>query len=280
MVESDQTQDKNHLFRNYGSILGTEISPLSIFTARYFNKNYGKALKAIPERNKILEIGPGNASFTQYLLYKGYRDITVCEMAADNAKSLDYALGNRIKVVHSEAISYLEDTSDTFDLIYAGQVIEHFIYDDFIRFLAVCYTSLEAGGYLIFETINCANIIHGLYLRYCDYTHRMGFTPRSLMHFLMATGDFSRIDPVEVRPPGLLDCLYSAFHKLRGHYIVSEIKKPETTTRSNSSRGLISILSKTFIIRFSRWLSLCLLKYYEFEKLNIYTPFFAIIAQK
>jgi hypothetical protein len=85
-IDIEQAKDEEHLLKRYGSILGTRISPISIFAVRYFEKNYGKILKSVPKSSKVLEVGAGSASFTQYLLYKGYGNITVCEMADDNAQ--------------------------------------------------------------------------------------------------------------------------------------------------------------------------------------------------
>ena len=291
-VDVEQAKDKEYLFKRYGSILGTRVLPISVFGIRYFEKNYGKILRPIPENSRILEIGPGNASFTQYLLYKGYRNITVCEMADDNARSLDYFFGDRIRVVRRDAIDYLESSSDGFDFIYAAQLIEHFAYDDFVKFLQHCYVCLNEGGYIVFETINCANITHGLYLRYCDYTHRIGFTPRSLKHFLMAVGDFSELKLIEIHPQGFLDCLKLTLHyrRTKGISTVLEIKQSADLTDSYRSsdpssvhrglRRLMLILLRELSIRFSRWLSFFFLRPYEFEKIKVYTPFFAIVARK
>jgi len=299
VVDVEQARDKENLFRtsqrqallkSYGSILGTQISPISILAVRYFEKNYGEVLKAIPKNSRILEIGPGSASFTQYLLHKGYGNITVCERADDNTKSLSRFFGDRIRVIHKDVIDYLGYSSDRFDLIYATQLIEHFAYDDFIKFLEYCYASLNEGGCMVFETTNCANITYGLYLRYCDYTHRMGFTPRSLKHFLVAVGDFSSLELMEIYPPGLLDCLYCIYRRIKGDPAIPEIEQSANVTSSYSSsnsfgvyRGLrrfIAILSRSLSIRLSRWLSFIFLRPYEFEKIKVYTPFFAIVAKK
>ena len=277
-MDVKQTKHKEHLFKRYGGILDISISPISVLAVRYFEKNYGKILRSVPKNSRILEIGPGSASFAQYLLYKGYENITVCEIADDNAESLKRFFEDRVKVVHKDVIDYLKTSSDTFDVIFAAQLIEHFTYDDFIRFLEHCYASLNSGGHIIFETINCANITHGLYLRYCDYTHRMGFTPRSLKHFLMAVGDFSDLKLMEIHPPGFLDFLYCIRRRLRGKSTVSLTADSSRTHRE--SRKVMAILLKSLNIRFSRWLSFLFLKPYEFEKIKVYTPFFAVIARK
>lgn len=290
VVDVEQASDKEYLFKRYGSILGTGISPISALGIRYFEKNYGKALKLTPKNSRILEIGPGSASFTQYLLYKGYRDITVCEIADDNAQALSDSLGGRVNVIHRDVIDYLGSSSDRFDLIHAAQLIEHFAYDDFIRFLEHCYTSLNEGGYIILETINCANITHGSYLRYCDYTHRMGFTPRSLKHFLIAVGDFSHLELMEIHPPGFLDCLYYIYRRIKGNPTVPDILQSDnqnddfcSSSSPTVNRGLGNLMAsllKSLNIRLSRWLSFFFLRPYEFEKIKIYTPFFVVVARK
>jgi 2-polyprenyl-3-methyl-5-hydroxy-6-metoxy-1,4-benzoquinol methylase len=274
---------KDHLFRKYGTILGTTISPISIFALRYYEKNYGKTLRSIPKNSKILEIGPGSASFTQYLLHKDYEDITVCEIADDNAQALRQFFGDRIRVIHKDAIDYLGSTPDRFDLIFAAQVIEHFTHDDLIIFLQNCYASLNDGGYMILETINCANVIYGLYLRYCDYSHRMGFTPRSLKQFLNITGSFSSLEFIEIQPTGFLDCLHYIYHRIKRNKMAM---KNQAGIRSNppviqrNPRRLLALILRAPAIRLSRWLSALFMGYYEFDRIRAYTPFFAIAARK
>jgi SAM-dependent methyltransferase len=254
--------------------LDTRISPISILGIRYFEKNYGKILRAIPENSGVLEIGPGGASFAQYLLHRGYKNITVCEVAGEKARALSRFFGDSVKVIHRDAIDYLGDCSDRFDFIYAAQVVEHFHRDDVVRFLSRCYSSLNNGGYMIFETINCANVIYGQYLRYCDHTHRMGFTPRSLRQFLLSTGDFSRLRLIEIYPPGILDLLYC----LRRRATVST--DSGSAIAQGRWRKAMALPFRSFNVRLSRWLSYLFLRHYEFERLKIYTPFFAVIARK
>ncbi len=274
---------KDHLFRKYGTILGTTISPVSIFALRYYEKNYGKTLRSIPKNSKTLEIGPGSASFTQYLLHKGYENITVCEIADDNAWALGQFFGDAVEVVHKDVIDYLESTPDRFDFIFAAQVIEHFAYDDLVRFLQNCHESLNDGGHIILETINCANVIYGPYLRYCDYSHRMGFTPRSLKQFLSLAGSFSSLELIEIQPTGFLDCLHYIYHRIKRNSMVT---RNQIDTRSNfpaaqrGPRRLFTLLLRTPGIRLSVWLSALFMGHYEFEKIRIYTPFFAIAARK
>ena len=290
MVDVKQAEGKKHLLKRYGGILDTRISPISILAVRYFEKNYGKVLKLIPEDSRILEIGPGGANFTQYLLYKGYRDVTVCEAADDNAQSFSSFFRDRVRVIQKDIIDYLENSSDRFGFIYAAQLIEHFTYDDFVKFLEYCCESLNKGGYIVLETINCANITHGLYLRYCDYTHRMGFTPRSLKHFLMAVGNFTDLELMEIHPPGFLDCLYYICHRIKGNSAIPEVRQMADLTGSYYSpyspgvrrglRRLMAILLRNPGVRLSRWLSFFFLGSYEFEEIKVYTPFFAIVARK
>jgi len=254
--------------------LDTRISPISALGIRYFEKNYGRILRAIPEDSSVLEIGPGGASFTQYLLHKGYNNITVCEVAEEKARAIDRFFGGDVKVIHRDVIDYLKDCPDRFDFIYAAQVIEHFDRDDVARFLSLCYASLNDGGYIIFETINCANVIYGLYLRYCDHTHQMGFTPASLKQFLLSTGEFSHIKLIEIYPSGILDLLYCLRRR------TASLADSKSTTAQGRWRKAMAIPFRSFSIRLSSRLSSLFLRHYEFERLKIYTPFFAIVARK
>ena len=254
--------------------MDTQISPISALGIRYFERNYGRILRAIPEDSSVLEIGPGGASFTQYLLHKGYRNITVCEVAEDKARSLSRFFGDSVRVIYRNVIDYLGNCPDRFDFIYAAQVIEHFDSDDVARFLSRCYTSLNDGGYMIFETINCANVIYGLYLRYCDHTHQMGFTPASLKQFLLSTGEFSHLKLIEIYPSGILDLLYCLRRRTTGSVDF------DSAIAQRRWRKAMAIPFRSFSVRLSRRLSSLFLRHYEFERLKIYTPFFAIVARK
>jgi 2-polyprenyl-3-methyl-5-hydroxy-6-metoxy-1,4-benzoquinol methylase len=273
---------EGRLLKKYAEILGTRISPISALGVRYFEKNYGKILNEVPESAGILEVGPGSAAFTQYLLYKGYKDITLCELADDNIGALRRFFGNRINFIHKEVNDYLETAVDRFDLIYAAQVIEHFSYENFIQFLGNCCKALNDNGCVIFETINCANITHGLYLRYCDFTHRMGFTPRSLKQFFMSVGEFSELRLIEIQPLGFLDFAHSFFHRIRGDFIFADYERKTDNSYKvyKGLKRLISILLKNLNIRFSGWVSFLILRPYGFDNIRIYTPFFAIMARK
>ena len=215
------------------------------------------------------------------MLRKGYKNITVCEIAKDKAGSLSRFFGDRVKVIHKDAIDYLENYPDKFDFIHAAQVIEHFTRDDVARFLYLCYKSLSEGGYMIFETINCANVIYGSYLRYCDYTHQIGFTPRSLKHLLLSIGDFSDLSLIEIYPSNSLDLLRYIFRRT---FDRSTILKTGSVSESHSTHGRLrkamAIPFRSFNVRLSKWFSSFFLKHYEFDGIKVYTPFFAIIAKK
>ena len=281
--EEDQNQKQSPL-EKYGKILGADFSPISPSGVRYFEKNYGNLLSKLAKDARILEIGPGaGAAFAQYLLKKGFANITLCEMVSDSARILSDAFGDRLTVIKSDGTEYLRQSSAKLDCIFSAQVIEHFSYDGFTEFLKLSYASLKHGGYIVFETINTANMIYGTYLRYCDYTHRMGFTPRSLRQFFLATGDFSFIDLMEIHPLGLFDFVRCAFEKTK-----SVAPLPETSYASSDSRSTgmekmrkaASSLRRASAVGFSKWLTRFFLKPYEFDGIKVHTPFFAIVGRK
>jgi hypothetical protein len=91
-------------------------------------------------------------------------------------------------VVHEEGAKHLSANPKEYDVIVAQELIEHFAYDELVSLLIVMRHALRPSGLVVLETLNCANIVYGTYLLYCDHTHRMGFTPRSLAEFLPAVG--------------------------------------------------------------------------------------------
>ncbi|MBD3181366.1 methyltransferase domain-containing protein [Candidatus Poribacteria bacterium] len=271
-----------NLLKTYGDITGVNIFPITALGIRYYDKNYGRILGLIPEDSRILEVGPGGASFTQYLLFKGFKNITVCEISDSSVEALKGFFKSHVRVVHWDAVEYVKQAKARFDFIYAGQFIEHLSRDRFLEFLKICCNVLSPGGHLVLETINCANITYGLYLMYCDYTHMMGFTPRSLSQFVMAVGDFSDISLLNIYPLRLKDAIQSIKYRRR---ISSELStKINTQSPSQISTGrffkLLKIPGKSIKIRISTLLSRVMLGNHEFDGIKIFTPFFALVARK
>ena len=100
--------------------------------------------------------------------------------------------------------------AESFDLITALDLIEHFHEPEVLRFLDACHAALKPGGRLILQTPN-AESPWGSTMRYGDFTHEVGFTPNALTR-LMQLVDF---DAVVARELGPVPWSYSAASTIR-----------------------------------------------------------------
>jgi len=274
---------------SYGKSEGYEVTPLNRFRLRYFRKNYEGIIRGLPRNGRLLEIGPGGGTFTEYLLECGFRNITLCEYSRLISGELAEHFRDRqeIKVISGDALLHLEDNPDTYDAIISQQVIEHFTYEDFVRLLSGINRSLKKGGVVILETNNSANIVYGMYLRYCDHTHRLGFTPRSLENFLETENlEVERTFPIHMT--GLGDLALSVLDGLFSRGKGGELKtfnKAITSTSLTARAGLgLAFALRSIGILFSRFISFVLIYPYDLSlgavKNPIFTPTFGIVARK
>lgn len=139
---------------------------------------------------KILDVGCGGGHFLSYLVRKGYSNMEGVDIAPGLVKFVKEEIWQN---VHNEdALEFLKHKENTYDLIAANDIIEHFNKNDIIKFLFMCNFSLKKGGKLIIKTPNMANLFAARN-RYVDFTHQVGFTEYSLFEVCSAA-DFSQID--------------------------------------------------------------------------------------
>jgi 2-polyprenyl-3-methyl-5-hydroxy-6-metoxy-1,4-benzoquinol methylase len=147
--------------------------------------NYHQLLPANRDA-RVLDIGCGTGHFLFWLRELGYLNVLgvdVSEVAVEHCRAHG--------VEHVELIgnlgSFLESHPAQFDVVTMNDVIEHIPHGDMMNVLASVRESLAPGGRLIVKTLNMANP-GGLYLRYADFTHLVGFTETSLRQVLLAVG--------------------------------------------------------------------------------------------
>lgn len=149
----------------------------------------------------ILDVGCGPGHFLSWLREWGFTGARGVDLS-DNAVRFCMQHGLAAERV-LDVREYLEARPQTFDLVTMNDVIEHFMYEEVVDILRLCRGSLRPGGHLLVKTINMANW-GGLYLRYADFTHRVGFTETSLRQVLLAAGFQSvRVEPYRVPSGGI-----------------------------------------------------------------------------
>lgn len=152
----------------------------------------------------ILEIGCGDGRFLYFLKTRGYTNIQGVDISPQQVELAKQVIEN---VIEADAIKYLSNHPDSFDLIVGLDIIEHFKKDEVLLFLQACYKALQSGGRLILQTPN-AESPWGIKVRYADFTHELIFDPCCLKK-LLELGGFARIElrPAEPVVHGILSLI-------------------------------------------------------------------------
>ena len=106
------------------------------------------------EKNaEILDIGCADGGFSEKLIGLGYPNCYGLEITED---AIIESSKKGVRVVRGSFLDKFPFQEARFDIIFAGEVIEHTIDDDF--FLAECHRCLKRGGYLILTTPNLVSL--------------------------------------------------------------------------------------------------------------------------
>ena len=139
----------------------------------------------------ICEIGPGECEFAEFLRdQQGYQAVRVVDMSpevVDRATAIGL-----VADLTDDTSAWLGKHLATFDVIVLFHVIEHVPKFATIAFLAAVSRALRPGGVALLETPNMGDPLNGLYFRYDDFTHEVGFTEGSLRYVFKQAG-FSEV---------------------------------------------------------------------------------------
>lgn len=202
---SDQTSlvYESYAQTGFGGYDNAVASPESF--AQYV-VNYSSHLPA-SRTAAILDVGCGAGHFLAWLRERGYSEARGVDLSASSVAHCRRH-GLTAEVV-ADTGQYLAAHPQTFDLIAMNDVIEHFLYEEVVGILSHACAALKPGGSLLVKTINMANA-GGLYLRYADFTHRVGFTETSLRQVLVAAGFGTvTVEPYRIPRGGVKRALWS-----------------------------------------------------------------------
>lgn len=151
----------------------------------WFEDNYAPLLPA-DKNATILDIGCGMGEFLLFLKQRGYQNIEGVDISAHLIEYCRQLVGcTATQIV--ELRSFLDARPGTYDLIYLGDVIEHFPKTELLPNLAAIRDALRPGGSLLQRTNNAAGLA-GSYMRYTSLTHEFCFNDRAMRKVLETAG--------------------------------------------------------------------------------------------
>ncbi len=117
-----------------------------------FTKTWKFIVSKFVGNERILDIGCSNGVFSAYLVKKGFKcyGLELDDRAIDKSKKLG------ILIKKGDFLEKLPFISEMFDMIFAGEVIEHTIDDD--GFLKEVCRVLKPGGLLVLTTPNLLSL--------------------------------------------------------------------------------------------------------------------------
>lgn len=141
------------------------------------------------DRSNILDIGCGRGEMLSLL-----KDNGIIAKGIDLFKDyVEFCRNEGLNVMVGDGIEYIENSTEKYGGIFAGQVVEHISVGQILRFCKASYEHLEDGACLIIETPNpmCLSVFTNSF--YIDPSHIKPVHPLTLKYYLEKAG-FNQIE--------------------------------------------------------------------------------------
>ena len=146
---------------------------------QYAIKNYLPHLENKEKSSaKILEIGCNKGYLLKVFLDSGFEQLFGIDLSQDDIAKAKF-LNPKAKFECVDAFAYLDNESNTFDVVILKAVLEHIPKDEVMPLLKKINASLNIGGIIIVDVPNM-DWLFASHERYMDFTHEVGFTKESL----------------------------------------------------------------------------------------------------
>jgi len=142
--------------------------------------------------SKILEVGCGWGRLMLMLQDLGYKNITGIDI---DPSQLKMAEREKLNVFLADAHEFLEKNNETYDVIYALDILEHIAKNEQLPLLKLMNEHLSEDGFIVIRVPNGLAPLLG-YFRYSDFTHTVSYTDISLRFLFHNSGfHFSAVRP-------------------------------------------------------------------------------------
>ncbi|MFQ5964080.1 MAG: methyltransferase domain-containing protein [Candidatus Scalinduaceae bacterium] len=184
---------------------------------------YGRFLPQDKSAN-ILDTGCGSGGFLYYLRSLGCVNSTGIDVSIEQIEAAKKLGINGVEC--ADIISFLEDKMNSYDLIFARDVLEHLTKDEILKVLETINNALKVDGLLVIQAPNGESLFSGR-IRYGDLTHELAFTQDSLNQALKTVGfAYAGFYPTGPVPHGLKSTvrffLWKMIEKLLRFYMLVE----------------------------------------------------------
>ncbi len=145
-------------------------------------------VELFPQQGRVLDLGCGRGEVLELLQERGNEAVGV---ETDN-ELVRICQAKGLNVVEQDAVSYLGTTTEDWDGIFVGHLIEHLPMNLAYDLMAGCWAALRRGGRVILLTPN-PNWLPGIGEFWSDPTH-VRFYPISAMGNMLLSAGFVIID--------------------------------------------------------------------------------------
>ncbi len=137
-----------------------------------------KSFLPVSKSSVFLDLGCGNGDFLLYLKNNGFENITGVEYSGE-MKEISEKSVKGIRVVYSDATTFLKETPQTFDFIICAHLLEHFEKTKVLETFKLVKEKLNPGGQFVVMTPNFASPF-GIPIAFGDFTHITHFSGPSM----------------------------------------------------------------------------------------------------
>lgn len=137
---------------------------------------------------RILELGCGMGRLMLNLKQAGFNNIKGIDI---DDSMLEAAKEEGLNVEKNDAVQFLRENTELFDVIYCFDVIEHIKKEEQIELFKLLNSHLKPEGFLVIRVPNALSPTSGFF-RYEDFTHVTSYTPVTIK-FLCQNGGLNNI---------------------------------------------------------------------------------------
>jgi 2-polyprenyl-3-methyl-5-hydroxy-6-metoxy-1,4-benzoquinol methylase len=184
------TQYRDVLYANYhtnqsGRASLTDAKSLFEREKKQFEREILPKLSGVDSTAKVFDLGCGSGSLIAAFKEAGYTRVSGMDLSEEQVK-MAHAMGVS-EVVLGDAMQYLRDASEGFDVITGMDIIEHFTKDELVELLQLIQSKLNKGGVAIFRTPNMdAPVASAFALG--DFTHENYLNASSAEQVMLSCG--------------------------------------------------------------------------------------------